>query len=251
MEAEIFRSNQQMQTAKRQLEAANAELEAFSYSVSHDLRAPLRHMSGFASLLERHAGAQFDDKARHYLATITKAARQMGTLIDDLLAFSRLGRAPLSLQSVDISALVAAVIRESQWDRGSVQWAVAPLPTLAADPALLRQVWHNLLGNAVKYSQKAAAPHVTVTAGTDATAPEIVFAVRDNGVGFDPCYAAKLFQVFSRLHSDAEFEGTGIGLALVRRIVARHGGRTWAESTPGRGATFFFSLPATTHPPAA
>jgi signal transduction histidine kinase len=242
-EDEIRQLNLHLRAQNSRLEAVNAELEAFSYSVSHDLRAPLRHMSGFASLLERHAGGQFDDKARHYLATITKAARQMGTLIDDLLAFSRLGRSPVNLQAVDHAALVAELIREGRLDAPPVRWEIGPLPTSRGDATLLRQVWSNLLGNAVKYSRKTPEPLIAVSAQRDETALETVFSVRDNGVGFDPKYAAKLFQVFSRLHSDAEFEGTGIGLALVRRIVARHGGRTWAESEPGRGATFHFSLP--------
>jgi len=225
-----------------QLEAANQELEAFSYSVSHDLRAPVRHMAGFTGLLGKQAGAQLDEQSRRYLATIAGAARKMGLLIDDLLAFSRLGRTPLKLAPVEFTPLVADVIREARFPADPPAWRIAPLPAAPADASLMRQVWVNLLGNAVKYSRPVAQPAIEVSAQADNG--EIVFTVRDNGVGFDPRYAEKLFHVFSRLHSDAEFEGTGIGLALVRRIVTRHGGRTWADGEPGRGATFYFTLPA-------
>lgn len=243
MEAEIYQRSQELSLAIRQLEAANAELESFSYSVSHDLRAPVRHMAGFAALLANHPGAQLDDKGRHFLNTIAKAAEKMGHLIDDLLAFSRLGRAPLALAPVDCQRLVTEIIRDGQLGDARVEWKLSPLPTVSADVNLLRQVWLNLLGNAVKYSRPVPQPVIEISADADATTNETVFSVRDNGVGFDPRYAPKLFNVFSRLHSTSEFDGTGIGLALVRRIVGRHGGRTWAEGRPGQGATFFFSLP--------
>jgi PAS domain S-box-containing protein len=235
-----------------QLEAANQELEAFSYSVSHDLRAPLRHIDGFASLLAKRAAPMLDAQSLRYLATISGAAKQMGRLIDDLLGFSRMSRAALRFAGVDQDALVATIIREGNYGQNgrTIAWDVAPLPAVQADAALLRQVWVNLIENAVKYSSKNPQPAVTIglqTGSADAT--EQVFFVRDNGVGFDMAYAAKLFGVFQRLHTPAEFEGTGIGLANVRRIVGRHGGRTWAEGRVGEGAIFYFSLPI--NPPAS
>lgn len=245
-EDEIRRLHADLQERAAQLEAANTELEAFSYSVSHDLRAPLRHMAGFASLLEKEAGDRLGDKSRHYLATIRQSAVHMGRLIDELLAFSRIGRTPLQSAPVDHGALVADVIRQLGAAAERVAWQIDPLPVAPGDPALLRQVWLNLLDNAVKYSGRTPAPRVGISARGEGA--ETVFRVQDNGAGFDPRYAAKLFQVFSRLHSAGEFEGTGIGLALVRRIVARHGGRTWAEGAVGEGASFFFSLPAASSP---
>ena len=245
MEAEVFRSAQQIQAANRQLEIANKELEAFSYSVSHDLRAPLRHIDGFAGLLRKNAAAVLDDQGRRHLDTISGAARQMGRLIDDLLSFSRMGRANVQPVEVDQDALIAAIIHEGGLTKAPrpVEWLIAPLPRVRADPAMLRQVWFNLLDNAVKYSGKTPAPRVEVGHHRDAATCEQVFFVRDNGAGFDMRYVDKLFGVFQRLHGPAEFEGTGIGLANVRRIITRHGGRTWAEGRVGAGATFFFSLP--------
>ena len=239
MEAEVFHSSEQVQ-------AVNAELEAFTYSVSHDLRAPLRHIDGFAGLLAKHAGPQLDEQGRRYVQVISDAARKMGRLIDDLLAFSRTGRAPLHLTSVDQAALVAAVIREGGYDGPgrTIEWHLAPLPAVRADAALLRQVWANYLDNAVKYSGKVPQPRIEVGTAAGAAPGECVCFVRDNGAGFDPRYADQLFGVFQRLHTEAEFEGTGIGLANVRRIIGRHGGRTWAEGAVGAGATFYFALPA-------
>ncbi len=244
MEAEIFRSSQAVQLANHQLSAANQELEAFSYSVSHDLRAPLRHINGFISLLDQHAAASLDDKGRRYLNIISDAARQMGRLIDDLLAFSRAGRTAMNLAEVDNDALVAAVIREGGFgvDGRAIDWRIAPLPRVQADPALLRQVWVNLIGNAVKYSGKSPAPRIEIGCLTNVAAGEHEFFVRDNGAGFDMKYIDKLFGVFQRLHDAGEFEGTGIGLANVRRIITRHGGRTWAEGRVGEGAVVYFSL---------
>jgi len=232
-----------------QLEAANGELEAFAYSVSHDLRAPLRHVDGFAGLLEKHSGGALDEKGRHYVRTMREAAVNMGRLIDDLLAFSRIGRASLSVGNVASDELLAAVIRDGRYDAGgrAIVWEIAPLPPVRADGPMLRQVWANLIDNAVKYSRLSSPARIAVSCSSTAgPSPEHVFCVRDNGVGFDPAYADKLFGVFQRLHSSAQFEGTGIGLANVRRIVARHGGRTWAESESGKGAAFFFSLPIAT-----
>ncbi len=246
MEAEVFKSTEQVQATNRQLEAANKELEAFSYSVSHDLRAPLRHVDGFAALLTKHASKTLDEKGLHLLNTISKSAKQMGRLIDDLLEFSRTGRTALRITEVDQDALVAGVIREATGDKGpsAIEWRVAPLPRVKADPGLLRQVWANLIQNAVKYSGTNAKPFIEVSSQAGSRAGEVVFSIKDNGVGFDMNYVDKLFGVFQRLHAATEFEGTGIGLANVRRIVVRHGGRAWAEGAVGQGATFYFSIPS-------
>ena len=208
-------------------------------------RAPLRHIDGFAGLLAKHADAKLDEKGRRFRATISGAARQMGRLIDDLLAFSRAGRTDLNIAWVDQDSLVERVVREGHLDRSgrTICWRIAPLARVRADAAMLRQVWSNLIENAVKYSAKRPSPEVEVGERLDAAGHEHVFFVRDNGVGFNMSYVDKLFGVFQRLHTAAEFEGTGIGLANVRRIVARHGGRTWAEGVVNEGATFYFSLP--------
>ena len=229
-----------------QLEAANKELEAFSYSVSHDLRAPLRHVDGFAGMLAKHAEGTLDDKGRRYIATISESARRMGRLIDDLLSFSRVGRAALSAFMLDQHALVAGVIRDGRYNLSgrAIEWRISDLPSAIGDPAMLRQVWSNLIENAVKYSGKTEHPRVEIGGSTDAATKEHIYHVRDNGVGFNMEYVEKLFGVFQRLHTPAEFDGTGIGLANVRRIIVRHGGRTWAEGAVGAGATFYFSLPA-------
>ena len=244
MEAEIFRSNQQVQAANQQLLAANAELEAFSYSVSHDLRAPLRHIDGFADMLSKHARESLDEKSRRYLGTISESAKRMGALIDDLLVFSRMGRAEMRVARVNMAVLTQEVIREvmEEAKERRIEWKCAVLPDVTGDPALLRQVLLNLFSNAVKYTRPRD-PAVIEIGCADGATGEKVFFVRDNGVGFDMAYADKLFGVFQRLHRASEFEGTGIGLANVRRIVLRHGGRTWAESKLGEGSTFYFSLP--------
>jgi signal transduction histidine kinase/HAMP domain-containing protein len=243
-EEEIRELNTALQQRATQLEAANRELEAFSYSVSHDLRAPLRHIDGFANLLQKQAAGSLDDQGRRYLTTISDSARRMGRLIDDLLSFSRMGRSHMQPGLVDQDSLVAAVVREGRYP-AAVEWQIAALPRVHGDHAMLRQVWSNLIDNAVKYSSKVPQPRVEVGSLDGAAGGELAFFVRDNGAGFDMRYADKLFGVFQRLHGANEFEGTGIGLANVRRIVTRHGGRTWAESAPGRGATFYFSLPTT------
>jgi light-regulated signal transduction histidine kinase (bacteriophytochrome) len=244
MEAEVFRSSQQVQAANRRLETANKELESFSYSVSHDLRAPLRHINGFADLLVAHSGAHLDATGRRYLEKICVGAARMGVLIDELLTFSKMGRTELRSSRVSLRSIVDAVIAESSELAGgrSIEWRVGALPEVEADPALLRQVFVNLVGNAVKYT--GTRPHAVIEIGTiESGADEFVVFVRDNGVGFDMRYVDKLFGVFQRLHRADEFEGTGIGLANVRRIVERHGGRTWAEGGVDRGAIFYFSLP--------
>jgi PAS domain S-box-containing protein len=227
-----------------QLETANKELEAFSYSISHDLRAPLRHIDGFAQLLQRRIGSTLNDVDRRYLGNITGSAKGLGTLIDELLAFSRMSRTELRHVSVDTRKLVDEVIHSLQPDMQGrqIELRISPLPVVEADPAMLRQVWTNLLSNAVKYTRGRVSATIVVRHESQ-NGTEHVFSVQDNGAGFDMQYAGKLFGVFQRLHHDNEFEGTGIGLANVRRIVFRHGGRTWAEGAVGQGATFHFTLP--------
>lgn len=225
------------------LESANHELEAFSYSVSHDLRAPLRHITGFAQILHQSVGASISEEDRHVLERILTSADRMSRLIADLLAFSRTSRAELHRGRVNLQELVESVVAEIQPETAgrNIIWKQGALPEVMADSSLLRQVVSNLLMNAVKYSRPRDPAEIEIGCLPDAK--ETVIFVRDNGVGFDMSFADRLFGVFQRLHSDQEFEGTGVGLANVRRIIARHGGRTWAESRPGEGATFYFSLP--------
>ena len=226
------------------LQAANKELEAFSYSVSHDLRAPLRHIDGYASLLSKTAGESLNDKARRYLQTISDSAKQMGQLIDDLLIFSRMGRQEMLRTRVNLDQLVKTVIHDLRLDlQGrTISWTIGSLPEVYGDAAMLRQVFTNLLSNALKFTRHRAGAKIEIGA-TQPTAGETEIFVRDNGAGFDMQYVNKLFGVFQRLHRNDEFEGTGIGLANVRRIIHRHGGRTRAEGAVDRGATFFFTLP--------
>jgi light-regulated signal transduction histidine kinase (bacteriophytochrome) len=234
----------QLQQRMQELETLTQELEAFSYSVSHDLRAPLRHIAGFAAMLEKSAGDALSPQQLRYVRTIVGAAAHMGRLIDDLLAFSRTSRAELTLAPVDVAAVVRDVQQRITGDLNGrhVRWVIHPLPTVQADRAMLRVIVDNLLSNAVKYTGPREQAEIEV--GTlPGESGETVFYVRDNGVGFDMQYQHKLFGVFQRLHSSDDFEGTGIGLATVRRIVTRHGGRAWAEGRPGEGATFFISLP--------
>jgi PAS domain S-box-containing protein len=243
MEAEVFQSSRKVQAANHGLQAANAELEAFSYSVSHDLRAPLRHVQGYVEMLSREAQGQLSEKAQRYLKTIAHAAQEMGQLIDDLLAFSRMGRAEMRETAVDLAALVGEAKRglEPALRDRNIRWQVAALPAVQGDPTMLRQVLLNLLGNAVKYTGRREVAEIEI--GCDGREEgRIVCYVRDNGAGFDMKYADKLFGVFQRLHRADEFEGTGIGLASVRRIISRHGGRTWAEGRVDAGATFYFTL---------
>jgi light-regulated signal transduction histidine kinase (bacteriophytochrome) len=234
----------QVQLRTEELLAANRELEAFSYSVSHDLRAPLRHIVGYIELFRHHVGPATDPKAEKYLATITDAALRMGQLIDGLLSFSRLGRAALAKGVVDFNSLVASSRSALAQDCASraIAWEIAPLPAVHGDAVLLREVWANLLENALKYTRPREVAHITI-GWQPGEAGAQVFFVRDNGVGFDMAHAHKLFGVFQRLHHVRDFEGTGIGLALARRIVERHGGRIWADSTPEKGSCFYFSLP--------
>jgi light-regulated signal transduction histidine kinase (bacteriophytochrome) len=203
----------------------------------------LRHLEGFVEILVSTKGSLLDQEAKHYLQTIADSARQMGRLIDDLLTFSRTARAELRKTRIDLARLVRAMIPEfaQETEKKKPDWIIHDLPEVEADPALLRQVLLNLVGNAIKYSRNRNPARIEI--GTQSTDIEHVIFVRDNGVGFDMRYVHKLFGVFQRLHRTAEFEGTGIGLANVRRIIHRHGGRTWAEGEPDRGATFYFSLP--------
>jgi signal transduction histidine kinase len=227
-----------------QLAAVNQELEAFSYSVSHDLRAPLRHISGFTDLLEKSLGPVVEASGRRYLRLIYESAAKMGELIDALLIFSRMGRAEMLHSRVDLNAIMRTAQREATLgnDGRQVTWVIHPLPFVPGDPSMLQLVFTNLVSNAFKYSRTRE--HSRIEIGVAEGKPEeVVVFVRDNGVGFDMAFANRLFGVFQRLHRADEFEGTGIGLANVQRIVLRHGGRVWAESEPDKGATFFVALP--------
>jgi PAS domain S-box-containing protein len=227
-----------------ELTAVNKELEAFTYSVSHDLRAPLRHIHGFVDLLIQTSSQNLDDKGKRYLTTISKAASQMGNLVDDLLSFSRMGRAELKKHSIDLESMVYGVIDEMRYDlrERDIEWKVGTIAPVYGDPSMLRLVMVNLISNAVKFTRQRGKAVIEIGSYTEAG--EDVVYVKDNGVGFDMRYVDKLFGVFQRLHSMEEFEGTGIGLANIRRIISRHGGRTWAEGALGKGAAFYFSLPS-------
>ena len=230
-----------------ELDSTNKELEAFSYSVAHDLRAPLRHMDGFIRLLKKHSWASLDERNQRYLGIISDSARQMGLLIDDLLAFSRVGRAELQLLPVSLQQLVQEAMQElrEETQGRNIAWKISQLPEVMADRSMMRLVMINLLANAVKFTGKRERAEIEVGASSN-EADGIVVFVRDNGVGFDMEYADKLFGVFQRLHPAEEYEGTGIGLANVQRIIHRHKGRTWARGEVDQGATFYFSLPKAT-----
>ncbi|MHB8724042.1 MAG: sensor histidine kinase [Casimicrobiaceae bacterium] len=241
-EAAIQR-NKELNSTQIQLEAANTELEAFCHSVSHDLRAPLRHINGYVEMLMRDTRGHLAEEPRRYLDVIADASRQMSDLIDDLLEFSRMGRTELREAPVELNDLVQETIvnLETETRDRRVSWAIPTLPPVRGDRAMLKQVFANLLGNAVKYTRPREVAEIEIGRAGEEDGRVILF-VRDNGVGFDMNYADKLFGVFQRLHRADQFEGTGIGLANVRRIIARHGGRTWAEGKLDEGATFFFTL---------
>ncbi|HVU34845.1 MAG TPA: PAS domain S-box protein [Opitutaceae bacterium] len=246
-EDEIRRLNaaleRQVQDRTTELQAAYGEIEAFSYSISHDLRAPLIHIAGFIEMLKSDLGPKLDDRSRRHLDTICNSTEHMGRMIADLLALSRIGRADMRKVRVNVGDIVRDVQRElsAHLQNRKIVWMVGDLPEVQADPVLLRQAIMNLIANALKFSR--ARPETRIEIGAQANDAEDIVYIRDNGVGFDMKYSAKLFGVFQRLHASTDFEGSGMGLATTRRIMQRHGGRTWAESTPGEGATFFFSLP--------
>jgi light-regulated signal transduction histidine kinase (bacteriophytochrome) len=241
---EIRVLNEELQKRSLALEASNKELEAFAYSVSHDLRAPLRHMAGFAELLHKNAGAKLDDKAQRYLRTILDSAQRMGNLIDDLLAFSRIGRVETKKAAVNLDQLVKEAMGEVQNETHGreIEWRIDKLPVCYGDRSMLRLVLVNLLSNAVKFTRARAKAEIEVGCGNGGP-DEVVVFVKDNGAGFDMKYVDKLFGVFQRLHHVDAFEGTGIGLATVQRIIHRHGGKVRAEGALDHGATFYFSVP--------
>ena len=234
---------QKVEERTAQLKESNRELEAFSYSVSHDLRAPLRHINGFVDLLIQKYQDLLPELGRHYLDVIIISSRQMGTLIDDLLQFSHTGRQEMQQTDLDMNVVLQEVMKliAPDMEDRQIEWEIAEMPTIRGDHALLRMVWYNLVGNAVKFTK--AKEQAVIHIGFLEEETEYVFFIHDNGAGFDMRYAHKLFGVFQRLHSKEEFEGTGIGLANVRRIILKHGGRTWAESQPDHGATFYFTIP--------
>jgi signal transduction histidine kinase len=248
-EAEIRKLNEELKVRAAELMAANKELEAFAYSVSHDLRAPLRHLVGYSELLQKHAPSSLDDKSQRYIQTILEAGKRMGNLIDDLLAFSRIGRTESRTTEVDFQQLINEVVLEiEQQTKGQdISWKIDALPVCYGDRSLLKLVVGNLLSNAVKFSS-ARRPAKIEIGSVDGNTNTTEIFVRDNGVGFDMQYANKLFGVFQRLHRADEFEGTGIGLATVQRIVHRHGGTVRAEGAVDQGATFYFSLRKAEYP---
>src|SRR5271155_5175355 len=240
---EILKLNNELAKRARELETSNNELEAFSYSVSHDLRAPLRHVVGFSELLQRQASSSLDEKSRRFMQTILESAKRMGNLIDDLLAFSRIGRTETKNTLVSLDQLVKEVVAEIEQDTGERDfvWKIHPLPVCYGDRSMLKLVIVNLVSNAVKFTRMRARAEIDI--GCVDGEHEVEVFVRDNGAGFDMQYVDKLFGVFQRLHLPEEFEGTGIGLATVRRIIHRHGGEVRAEGGVDKGATLYFSLP--------
>ena len=243
-EDEIRRLNQELAKRAGELEATNKELEAFAYSVSHDLRAPLRHVIGYSELLQKHANPLLEDKSRRYIQTILESSKRMGNLIDDLLAFSRIGRTDAKKTAVNLELLVREVVAElGQETMGrDISWKIGPLPICYGDRSMLKLVLGNLVSNAVKFTRMRKPAEIAI-GRVNGNYNEVEVFVRDNGAGFDMRYANKLFGVFQRLHLAEEFEGTGIGLATVQRIVHRHAGKVRAEGAVDQGATFYFSLP--------
>jgi PAS domain S-box-containing protein len=243
-EGEIRKLNAELAKRTTELEAINKELEAFAYSISHDLRAPLRHMVGYTELLQKNAASILDEKNHRYMMMILESAKRMGNLIDDLLAFSRIGRAETQKTMVSLEQLVKDTVSEVQQetDGRNIVWRVGALPNVYGDRSMLRLALVNLIANAIKFTHTRQQAEIEIGC-TDGKEDEVVVFIRDNGVGFEMKYVNKLFGVFQRLHRAEEFEGTGIGLATVQRIIHRHGGRVWAEGLVDRGATFYFSVP--------
>jgi PAS domain S-box-containing protein len=243
-EQAIYDKNLELQENARVLARSNSDLEAFSYSVSHDLRAPLRHILGFVDLLQKSAGPSLSEKSLRHLTTISQSAKRMGDLIDDLLAFSRLGQSEIQKTEVNLDGLVRETLADFQAEtrERNIVWMIHALPVVRADRALLRLVLVNLISNAMKFTSARTEARIEIGFAPAGSGETAIF-IRDNGAGFDPKYTEKLFGVFQRLHSQSEFEGTGIGLANVQRIIGRHGGRVWAEGVVDAGATFYFSLP--------
>ena len=242
LEDKVSERTRELQAANADLQAANKELEAFSYTVSHDLRAPVRAVDGFSSLLEKQTAGMLPPEAQRYLGLVRASSRLMGRLIDDLLNFARLGKQKITRHPVDVRAMVEECIEglRIEYAGRSVECVLGELPVCEADPMLLRQVLSNLIGNAFKYTGTVAQARIEI--GSIRQDGQTVFHVRDNGIGFDMKYVHKLFGVFQRLHASDEFEGTGVGLAIVHRIVERHGGRVWVEAVPEKGATFYFTM---------
>jgi PAS domain S-box-containing protein len=244
LELKVRERTAQLSRANEELQSVNKELEAFAYSVSHDLRAPVRHIGGFTELLQKSADPVLDEKGRHYIDMILDSANRMGTLVDDLLAFSRIGRAKTQKTTVKLEPLIKEIVDEGAPDTQGrdIQWRIGTLPICYGDPAMLRLVFGNLISNALKFTRTREQAEIQIDS-VNHQPNEVVVFVKDNGVGFDMKYKDKLFGVFQRLHSQQAFEGTGIGLATVQRIVHRHGGRVWAEGAVDQGATFYVGLP--------
>ena len=243
VERDLRQARDDLEKRSVELAASNKELEAFAYSISHDLRAPLRHMSGFSELLQKNSAQVLDAKSKRYIGVILESAKKMGALIDDLLSFSRIGRAETNKTAVNLGQLVEEALAEVRRDLGDrkIVWEVDKLPAAYGDRAMLRLVLVNLISNAVKFTRTRTPAEIQI-GQIPATDDQVVIFVRDNGVGFDMKYVGKLFGVFQRLHSGDAFEGTGIGLATVQRIAHRHGGRAWGEGAVDQGATFYLSI---------
>jgi signal transduction histidine kinase len=250
-EAELKRSNERLERRTSELSETNIELESFAYSVAHDLRAPLRHIAGYSNVLVQDYGPRLDAEGLRCLGKITAGAHQMGCLVDDLLSLSKIGRQKLSIQTTPLAALVAEVIEDLAPESAGreIEWRIGELLHAECDPALMKQVFVNLLSNAVKYSGKRE--RAVIEVGEMTQNDERVIFVRDNGAGFDMQYVGQLFGVFQRLHKARDFEGTGVGLAIVQRIIRKHGGRIWAEGEIDQGATFFFSIGLPENQPSA
>lgn len=241
VEQDIRGLNERLVASNEQLTAANADLESFSYSIAHDLRSPIRQIAGFTRILIEEYGVQLPDEARRYLDKVDEGARHMGGLVDDLLHLAQVGRQVLSPMLISLNDVVTAAqeLLRPECAHRDIEWRIGKLPSIACDQRLMKLVFVNLLSNALKYTLPGAA---LIEIGEMTLNHEQVIFVRDNGIGFDMQYAGKLFGVFQRMHRTSDFQGTGIGLATVERIIRKHGGRIWAHAEPGRGATFFFTL---------